>query len=95
MVIKKPYLMFRLILQLSCALLRVNNYPILFFSRLLSGIATSFLSTCFECWMVSEHFKQGFAPELLRGTFSTYVLGMGIVAVFSGIVAGFAVERGE
>lgn len=43
--------------------------------------------------MVSEHFKQGFAPDLLRGTFSTYVLGMGIMAVFSGVVAGFAVEQ--
>jgi MFS transporter, MFS domain-containing protein family, molybdate-anion transporter len=83
------------VVQISCLLLRVNDYGVLFVGRLLSGVATSFLSTCYECWMVDEHNHRRFPPQLIGNTFSAYILGMGAVAVFSGIVAGFAVDHGE
>mmetsp|Transcript_26156 Transcript_26156/g.34376 ORF Transcript_26156/g.34376 Transcript_26156/m.34376 type:complete len:585 (-) Transcript_26156:116-1870(-) len=79
---------------IQCLILSVNNYKVLLFGRIISGIATSLLMTSYECWMVSEHSARGFPSNLLGGTFSSYVFGMGAVAVLSGVVAGGLVERG-
>lgn len=79
-----------LLLQVSVALLHVNQFWPLVLGRFISGVATSFLTTCYECWMVSEHNRRGFPGSLLGSTFSAYVFLMGLVAVASGTVAGFA-----
>lgn len=71
-------------------LLHYNDYIVLGLGRLISGIATSFLSTCFECYMVAEHNKRNFPGELLNNTFSAYIFLMGIVAIASGTIAGWA-----
>jgi hypothetical protein len=76
--------------QGAVALLHVNDFWPLVAGRFVSGVATSFLSTCYECWMVSEHNRRGFPPGLLGSTFSAYVFLMGLVAVASGAVAGAA-----
>jgi RsiW-degrading membrane proteinase PrsW (M82 family) len=72
------------------ALLHVNDFWPLVAGRFVSGVAASFLSTCYECWMVSEHNRRNFPPTLLGSTFSAYVFLMGLVAVASGAVAGVA-----
>lgn len=65
----------------------VNSFAVLFFGRVLSGIATSLLFTSFESWMVSEHRSRGFPEHLLTNTFSKATLGNGIVAILAGFVA--------
>ena len=62
--------------QSACLLLHQNHYSLLCLGRFLSGIAAAFLSTCFECWMVSEHNRLQFPPQLLGSTFSAYVFLM-------------------
>jgi MFS family permease len=65
-----------------------NNFHVLLFGRILSGIATSLLFSTFESWMVCEHNKRGFSPALLGNTFGLATLGNGLVAVTAGLVAG-------
>lgn len=79
----------------SCLLLHYPSFALLAMGRVLSGIATSFLSTCFEAWMISEHNRRSFPPALLTNTFSIYVFMMGVAAVASGGVAGLAQEQGR
>ena len=68
----------------------VNNFWVLFLGRVLGGIATSLLCTCFESWMVAEHRAKGFPDALLTNTFSKSTAGNGIVAIVAGIVAQVA-----
>ena len=84
---------FTILQAAACMLLRFKSLPVLFLGRILSGIATSFYAICFECWMVSEHNKQKFAPALISNSFSKYYTGLGAVSVLSGIVAGTAVDK--
>lgn len=65
----------------------VNSFAVLFFGRVLSGIATSLLFTAFESWMVSEHKARQFPEHLMANTFSKAILGNGAVAVLAGLVA--------
>ena len=56
--------------------------------RLLCGVATSLLYSAFEAWLVAEHFKRGYEPDLLGGTFARAVLvGNGLVAIVAGLLA--------
>jgi len=83
------------VLQASSSLLLHHpSFLLLALGRILSGIATSFLATCFEAWMISEHNRRAFLPSLLNDTFSIYVLLMGVVAVGSGAVAGLVEKEG-
>jgi hypothetical protein len=58
--------------------------------RLLGGIATSILFSAFESWMISEHFSKGFSEDWLSYTFYLQVSGNSVVAILSGVVAGYA-----
>jgi uncharacterized membrane protein (Fun14 family) len=60
------------------------------FGRLVGGVATSILFSAFESWMVSEHFSRGFSDDWLGYTFYLQVSGNSIVAILSGVVAGYA-----
>lgn len=65
----------------------INSFVVLFFGRVLSGIATSLLFTSFESWMVSEHKARQYPEHLLSNTFSKAILGNGAVAIAAGLVA--------
>lgn len=67
--------------------------PALLIGRVLGGMSTSLLFTCFESWMVSEHRKRGFDDELLASTFSLASAGNGIVAILAGFVAQIAAGK--
>lgn len=77
----------------SCVTKHWGNYHVLMFGRFLGGIATSLLFSCFESWVVGEHFKRNFDPDWLGNLFSLAVfIGNGLVAIVSGLVANTLVD---
>lgn len=69
---------------ISCMTKHVNSFTVLLLGRLTGGIATSLLFSVFDSWMVSEHNRRNFDPELLSGTFSLAVFGNSMVAILAG-----------
>ena len=84
---RRMCLVFCIVYGASALTKPVNSFAMLFFGRLLSGVATSLLFTAFESWMVAEHRARDFPEELLTNTFSKATLGNGVVAVLAGFVA--------
>ncbi|ELT90330.1 hypothetical protein CAPTEDRAFT_161785 [Capitella teleta] len=80
-------IMYGVLYGLACVTKHFNNFYILMVGRLLGGIATSILYSAFESWLIYEHNKRGFEPELLGTIFSHAVLGNSMVAIGSGVVA--------
>mmetsp|Transcript_11472 Transcript_11472/g.20277 ORF Transcript_11472/g.20277 Transcript_11472/m.20277 type:complete len:471 (-) Transcript_11472:238-1650(-) len=76
----------------SCATKHVSSYYILMVGRVLGGVATSLLFSVFDSWMVCEHNKRGFKPELLGSTFGLAIFGNSLVAVAAGTVSQFAAD---
>lgn len=79
--------------MLSCATKHSSRFSVLFLGRLCGGVATSILFSAFESWMVYEHSARGFHPRLLAGTFAKAQFGNGVVAIASGLVAGWFADR--
>jgi len=92
---KRLSMCYGIIYGISCITKLSSSFWVLLFGRLLGGVATSLLFSVFEAWMVHEHSQRGFLPEYLSRTFSSAILGNGIVAILAGIVASFvSVEFG-
>lgn len=88
---KRAALTYCITYALGCATKHVNSFWVLAAGRVLCGIATSLLFSAFESWLVSEHFKRGYAADWLGGTFSQSVfLGNGLMAILSGECGGLA-----
>jgi hypothetical protein len=68
-------LLYAVIYSASCVTKLFQIYWVLMLGRCLSGIATSLLYSSFESWMIREHSRRGFAPELLHATFSYAIIG--------------------
>lgn len=77
---------------IACFTKLVPEYWTLMLGRFLSGVSTSLLFSVFESWMVCEHFKQGFEPNLIGDTFAYATFGNGLVAVIAGLIANSAAE---
>eukprot|EP00392_Amoebophrya_sp_AT5.2_P000281 g281.t1 len=74
----------------------VNNFPLLIFGRILSGISSSLLFSAFESWMVSEHRRRNYPEKLLSSTFAVASAGNGVVAILGGLMAQVAADaRGD
>ncbi|CAD7933645.1 unnamed protein product [Amoebophrya sp. A120] len=71
----------------------VNNFPLLLFGRVLSGISSSLLFSAFEAWMVSEHRRRKFPEKSLNATFAIASAGNGIVAIIGGLLAQIAADK--
>jgi|Transcript_24546 MFS family permease len=70
----------------------VNDFWILWLSRILGGITTNILFTGFEAWMNAEHRKRGFPQEWVADTFSKVAVIFGLSAIFAGVLAQFAAD---
>jgi MFS transporter, MFS domain-containing protein family, molybdate-anion transporter len=90
---KNSALLYCLTYMLSCATKHSGNFWVLLLGRLLGGIAYSILFSAFESWMVYEHGARRFSPSLLAATFAKAQLCNGIVAIFSGKIAGWFATR--
>ena len=58
----------------SCLSKHSADFNVLLFGRLAGGVATSILFSSFEAWLVSEHTRRGFQPQLLNETLSLATL---------------------
>ena len=66
----------------------MEQYPILtglVLSRVIGGITTNLLCTCFETWLITEHRKRGFEEKKLE----IILRDSGIVSNSSAILSGF------
>ena len=72
----------------ACVTKYFNSFIILLFGRVLAGISTSLLFSCFESWLVYTHtVTRGFSVNLLSNIFSLAVFfGNGVTAVLAGQV---------
>lgn len=65
----------------------VNNFGLLWVSRVLGGITTNILFTGFESWMNAEHRKRGFPQGWVADTFGKASFINGLSAITAGILA--------
>lgn len=81
-----------LLYAVSCLTKHVNSFAVLLVGRVTGGIATSLLFSVFDSWMVSEHNRRNFDPELLGHTFSAAIFGNSCVAIIAGEVGQIAAD---
>jgi hypothetical protein len=89
---RKFAMLYCVLYGVSCLTKHVSSFTVLLFGRLTGGIATSLLFSVFDSWMVSEHNRRNFDPELLSGTFSVAVFGNSLVAILAGEVGQMAAD---
>uniref|UniRef100_A0A158Q799 Molybdate transporter 2 homolog n=1 Tax=Elaeophora elaphi TaxID=1147741 RepID=A0A158Q799_9BILA len=80
-------LLYAILYATTCITQHFANFWILIIGRIFAGVATSIFYSAFESWLVCEHNKRGFSPDLLKIIFSNAALGNSIVAIISGLVA--------
>jgi len=80
---------FGIIYSLSCLTKLVPSFEVLFFGRILAGIATSLLFSSFEAWMIFEHFKNVFSSKAPSETFALATFLNGLAAIAAGLLAAF------
>lgn len=90
---KRNALLYCVVYALSCATKHSPDFHVLLLGRVLGGIAYSILFSAFESWMVYEHHARGFSEPLLATTFARAQLGNGVVAIISGLVAGYVAKK--
>jgi len=77
----------------SCCTKHFQDYWVLMLGRVLGGVATSLVFSCFECWMVSEHLsRHKFSSGLLSYMFGLMFTYMYFVAIASGLAAQFVAD---
>lgn len=86
-------ILYGILYGMACVTKHFNNFWILMLGRLLGGTATSILYSAFESWLVHEHNKRGFDPDLLGNIFSLGILGNSLVAICAGIVAQWFADQ--
>lgn len=86
---RRNALLYCIVYALSCVTKHSSDFHVLLLGRILGGIAYSILFSAFESWMVYEHHARGFPEPLLATTFAQAQLGNGVVAIVSGLVAGY------
>uniref|UniRef100_A0A7S0F0G8 Molybdate-anion transporter n=1 Tax=Hanusia phi TaxID=3032 RepID=A0A7S0F0G8_9CRYP len=74
---------------LSCVTKHSSSFWWLLVGRLLGGISTSILFSCFESWLVGNHNAFFFPADWLNQTFSIATVGNAITAIASGWLGGF------
>jgi len=89
---KKMCLSFCALYGISCLLRYVPDFYVLLFGRVLSGISTSLLFSCFEAWLINEHNSKGFSSSLLSNTLTWAAFLNGLTAIISGLIGNVAVN---
>ena len=85
--------LFCVLYSISCLTKLSSNLHILIIGRLTGGISTSFLHTTFESWLVAQHEKSGLDEASLNRIFGKSIFLNGLMAIVSGIIANFSVDR--
>eukprot|EP00192_Tetraselmis_astigmatica_P012262 CAMPEP_0117650308 /NCGR_PEP_ID=MMETSP0804-20121206/1470_1 /TAXON_ID=1074897 /ORGANISM="Tetraselmis astigmatica, Strain CCMP880" /LENGTH=398 /DNA_ID=CAMNT_0005456171 /DNA_START=192 /DNA_END=1388 /DNA_ORIENTATION=- len=80
----------------ACILMQYPTYSTLMASRVVTGMSSSLLFTCFEAWAVHEHLHRGYEPSLLGGLFaSATFIGHGLMGIVSGAVLDIMLDAVE
>lgn len=69
-----------------------ENYEVLLFGRVLSGIAVAILSSAFETWVMNRSEMAAFPWVWIQRTFALQAMGTGAVAIGAGVLAEGAEE---
>jgi len=89
---KKMCLIFCTLYSTACLLIYIPNLYVLLLGRVLSGISTSLLFSCFEAWLIYEHNSKGFASSLLSNTLTWASFLNGFTAIISGLIGNVVVS---
>ena len=84
---------FCVLFSISCLTKFSSDFQILMFGRVMGGISTSILQTTFESWLVARHRKMGLDQPSLYRIFAKSTFINALLAIFSGIIANYSVER--
>ena len=79
---------------LSCVSKHFQVFGVLLCGRLLGGIATSALFSCFESWIVAEHAKRSLPRAALEGLLSRQYFVNGLMGIAMGVTAQKLVDAG-
>jgi len=83
---KKMCIIFCALYSTACLLIYIPNLFVLLLGRVLSGISTSLLFSCFEAWLIYEHHSKGFASSFLSNTLTWASFLNGFTAIISGLI---------
>ncbi|XP_046405571.1 molybdate-anion transporter-like isoform X2 [Ischnura elegans] len=90
---KKTCVAYTVLSSVCCLTKMSSNFYILVFGRVMGGISTSMLFSCFEAWYVHEHVEaRGFPSEWVPVTLSKSTFWGGVLAMVAGIVANGTAE---
>jgi len=78
-----------------CATKHFHSFRTLLVGRVLGGISTSILFSCFESWMVTHHKAKGFPLSKLGDTFGRAWALNSFVAILAGVITSYAVAYYE
>jgi len=76
----------------SCLIVLYRSLPLLLLGRVLGGISTSILFSCFETWLISSAHSMSVPEAELSSILSRCTFVNGLVATASGIFSNFLVE---
>lgn len=93
---KRCCIYYGILYSLSCITKHSSSFGILVVGRILGGISTSILFSCFESWLVS-HYTQQFSAnrsdDSLAQIFSLATTGNGIIAILSGVLSSLLADN--
>jgi len=70
----------------------VRSLPLLILGRILGGVSTSILFSCFEAWLISSAHTLGLPDAELSSILSNCTFVNGLVAAFSGVFSNIIVD---
>ncbi|RDL37202.1 putative major facilitator superfamily-containing protein 5 [Venustampulla echinocandica] len=91
---KTACLIFCITYSLGCFSTLVPSLPVLFCGRVLGGLSTSIMYSCFEGWMVTEYHKRHLdeAGMSLSGLFGIMTTMNSVVAIVAGVFSEWLVR---
>ncbi|KAF9009908.1 hypothetical protein BDQ17DRAFT_1387989 [Cyathus striatus] len=90
---RKLCLSFCILYSTACLLITVPKFPALLLGRVLGGISTSILFSCFEAWAISSSTSLLLPPQQLSTILGRATLLNGFMAALAGVASNKLVER--
>ncbi len=90
---KKLCLCYCIVYTFSVLMNHCKYFYTLMFVRVSGNVATGLLYSCFESWLICAHGVRGLEERWLAKSLSVSMYGSSLVAIGSGILANFVVER--
>lgn len=82
-----------IIYGLGSSVKNINNYYVLIFGRVCTGIATSIYTTSFESWLISEFTKTQCPANYIQSIFEWSSFFNSIIAIFIGLLCTYVSNK--